>query len=298
MLFKLMKIPLLKNLYILFTRVCSILPDSVYLRITYLIRMKKRLHLKNPQGFNEKLQWLKIHDPQRSQYTTMVDKFKARDYITKKIGSQYLIPLLGIYNSVEEINVADLPEQFVVKCTHDSGSVVICRSKKEFDEHKRKQLQRALKRKFYYASREYALKYAEPKIIIERYMSNGNEGLFDYKFYCFHGEPKYLYVSGGLVDHSTARISFYNIDLSDAPFQRGDYLHFDKIPYVPPKYDEMLEVARKLSEGIPFVRVDLYEIEGQVYFSELTFYPCNGMMPFQPEEWDEILGREIDITSI
>lgn len=296
MLFKLVKIPFFKKIYILFTRVCSILPDSVYLRIAYLIRMKKWLNLKNPQSFNEKLQWLKLYDPHRSQYTVMVDKAKARDYITEKIGSQYLIPLLGrgIYNSAEEIDVDDLPEQFVVKCTHDSGSVVICHSKKEFDEHKRKQLQKALKRKYYYASREYALKFAEPKIIIEKYMSNGDHGLYNYKFLCFHGEPRYLCV----VNHSLARLSFYNIDLSDAPFRRSHYLRFDKIPYIPEKYNEMLEIARKLSKDIPFVRVDLYEVEGQIYFSELTFYPANGMTPFEPEEWDEILGKEIDITSI
>lgn len=298
MIIRLMKIPLLKNLYVLFTRICSVLPDSIYLKIIYLIRMKKWLNLKNPQGFNEKLQWLKIHDPQRTKYAVMVDKAKVRNYITEKIGVQYLIPLVGIYNNVEEINAEDLPEQFVVKCTHDSGSVVICHNRKEFDKNKKRQLRKALKRKYYYASREYALKFAEPKIIIEKYMSNGNDGLLDYKFYCFRGEPRYLYISGGLTDHSTARISFYNIDLSDAPFQRSDYLHFDQIPYIPKKYDEMLNIARTLSKDIPFVRVDLYEIEGQVYFSELTFYPCNGMMPFDPPEWDEILGKEIDITNI
>ena len=256
------------------------------------------LDLENPQTFNEKLQWLKIHDPQRRQYAVMVDKLKARDYISEKIGSQYLIPLLGVYNNVNEIDVENLPEQFVIKCTHDSGSVIICHNKQELDESRKKQLKKALKRKFYYASREYALRFAEPKIIIEKYMSNGKDGLYDYKFYCFHGQPRYLYVSGGLTDHSTARISFYNIDLTDAPFQRGDYLHFDKIPYIPKKYNEMLDIARKLSKNIPFVRVDLYEIEGSVYFSELTFYPCNGMMPFEPEEWDKILGRELDITNI
>ena len=123
-------------------------------------------------------------------------------------------------------------------------------------------------------------------------------GLLDYKFYCFNGEPKYLYISGGMTDHVTARISFYNIDLSEAPFQRGDYSHFEKIPYVPQKYDEMLDIARKLSENIPFVRVDLYEIEGKVYFSELTFYPCNGMMPFEPKEWDRKLGDLVKLPSV
>lgn len=287
-----------KNLYVLFTRICSVLPDSIYLRIVYWIRMKQRLNLKNPQTFNEKLQWLKIHDPNRMKYVVMVDKVKARNYIADKIGAEYLIPLLGVYQKVDEINTDDLPDKFVVKCTHDSGSVIICQDRKEFDESKKKKLQKALKRKYYYANREYALKYAEPKIVIEQYMSNGNEGLYDYKFYCFNGKPKYLYVSGGLSDHTTAKISFYNIDLSDAPFQRSDYAHFDKIPYVPEKYNEMLDIARKLSENIPFVRVDLYEVNGSIYFSELTFYPCNGMMPFEPKEWDEILGREIDITGL
>lgn len=299
MIIKLMKISFFKNLYILFTRMCSVLPDSIYLRLIYFIRMKRPLHLKHPRSFNEKLQWLKLHDPQRLQYIPMVDKAKVRDYISEKIGSQFLVPLLGIYDSVEQIDLSVLPEQFVVKCTHDSGSVIVCHNKREFDESKKTQLRRALQRKYYYASREYALKFAEPKIIIEKYLSNeGEDGLLDYKFYCFYGEPKYLYVSGGLQDHSKAKISFYNIDLSDAPFQRNDYLQFEEIPYVPKRYDEMLEIARKLSAGIPFVRVDLYEVEEKIYFSELTFYPCNGMMPFKPKEWDNILGKELDLVNL
>lgn len=297
MIIKLAGIPFIKKLYILFVSLCSMMPDEMYLRMIYRIRTGKKLNLKNPRSFNEKIQWLKLHGDNASK-TVLVDKYSVRQYIASKIGEEYLIPLLGIYNNAEEINVEQLPKEFVIKCTHDSGSVILYRGGGITPELK-KQLNRALKRKYYLASREYYYKGVRPRIIIEKMMKNEDgSGLIDYKFYCFHGEPKFLYVSSDLHDHSQAHISFYNMDLSDAAFQRKDYKHFDHLPKIPKNYDKMVKMAKDLSKDFPFVRVDLYEINEKIYFSEMTFSPCGGMMPFEPQQYDEILGSYINLNDL
>ena len=229
----------------------------------------------------------------------MVDKYNVRKYIADKIGKKYLIPLLGVYDNANDINIDLLPDKFVIKCTHDSGSVVLCQNKRDLTPNVRRKINQALKRKYYYASREYPYKHVRPRIIVEKMMhSQNSNGLIDFKFYCFHGEPKFLYVSGGLDNHTSARISFYNLDLTEAPFQRSDYKHFSKIPQIPINYEKMIEIARTLSKGIPFVRIDLYEVDGIIYFSEITFSPCGGMMPFEPEEYDTILGKYINLKNL
>lgn len=297
MIIKLAGIPLIKRLYILFVDLCSIMPDEIYLKMIYRIRTGKKLDLKNPKSFNEKIQWLKLHSD-NSKKTAMVDKYLVRKYISDKIGEEYLIPLLGVYNRAEEIDVDQLPNEFVIKCTHDSGSVVLYRGGGITSELK-KRLNRALKRRYYLASREYYYKGVKPRIVIEKMMRNEDgSGLIDYKFYCFHGEPKFLYVSSELHDHARAHISFYNMDWSKAAFQRKDYEQFDKPPRIPKNYDRMVEIAKILSKDLPFVRVDLYEISGKIYFSELTFSPCGGMMPFEPKEYDEIVGRYIRLDEV
>lgn len=298
MIIKLMQIPLLKKLYIIFTNICSILPDEIYLKIIFKIRTGKSLNLKNPITFNEKIQWLKLHNRDES-YSIMVDKYNVRKYIANKIGKEYLIPIIGVYNNANDINIDLLPDKFVIKCTHDSGSVILCQNKQDFTPTVRKKINKALKRKYYYASREYPYKNVKPRIIVEKMMyDHENKGLIDFKFYCFHGEPKFLYVSGGLDNHTSACISFYNLDLTEAPFQRKDYKHFERIPQIPINYEKMIEIAKILSEDIPFVRIDLYEINGKIYFSEITFSPCGGMMPFEPAEYDTILGRYINLKKL
>ena len=295
MLIKLMQNPIIKAIYIGITNICSIIPDRVYLKILYRLRTGQKLHLNPPITFNEKIQWLKINDNDEN-HSKMVDKYAVREYISEKLGEDYLIPLIGVYDNANDIDIEQLPKEFVIKCTHDSGSVFLCKKHEDFSPKIRNSFNKALKRKYYYASRENLYKGVTPKLVIEEMMHNSDgKGLTDYKFYCFDGEPRFLYVSAGLEDHTKAKISFYNIDLSDAPFQRSDYAHFDKIPNIPKCYDEMIMVAKKLSEGIPFVRVDLYEINEQVYFSELTFSPCSGMMPFEPKEYDKKLGEMIKI---
>lgn len=275
--------------------IARLFSDKNYVRLKYRLVVGKKLNLTSPKTFNEKLQWLKLYD-RKPEYTQMVDKYGAREYIARKAGEEYLIPLLGVWDKVEDIDFDSLPEQFVLKSTHDSGNVVVCRDRAAFDVvAAKKKLKKALKRKYFYGSREWPYKNVEPRIIAENYMEDESSegtalGLTDYKFYCFNGVPKLVYVSQGLEDHSTARISFLNLDWSFAPFKRVDYKPFDTVPSKPVNYEKMLELSSVISADQIFLRVDFYEIKQKVYISELTFCPTSGMVPLAPPEWDDILG--------
>lgn len=267
-------------------------PDSLWLKYLYRKIMKEKLNLKTPKTFNEKLQWLKLYD-RNPLYTQLVDKYEVRDYIKDKIGEEYLIPLVGgPWDSFDEIDFSKLPDQFVLKCTHDSGSVIICENKEIFDINEaRTKLNRSLRGNFYYGGREWPYKNVKPRIVAEKFMRNDESNeLIDYKFYCFNGVFRFLYVSQGLQKHETARISFLTPEWDWAEFRRLDYAPFEKLPEKPKTYEKMKEIVQMLSEGFPFIRVDLYEIQGHVYFSELTFSPCSGFMPFEPKEWDRKVG--------
>lgn len=273
------------------------IPDKQYLRLYYFAKFKKPLHLKHPRTFNEKLQWMKLYD-HKDVYTTMVDKYDAKEYVGERIGDSYIIPTLGVWDRVDQIDLDSLPEQFVLKCTHDSGGLVVCRDKSRLDwDAAKEKLNKSLNHRYFYEAREWPYKNVKPRIIAEQYMADETQhnGLVDYKFYCFAGEPKFLYVSKGLEDHSAARISFINMDWTPAPFKRADYKEFDELPEKPKNYERMIEIAKELSRGTAFLRVDLYEINGQIYFSELTFSPCGGMMVFKPEEWDRTIGDWIEL---
>lgn len=285
---------------ILRCRIFALLPDRIYLKMRYFFLMGKTLDLKNPKTFNEKLQWLKLYD-RKPEYTKMVDKYEVREYISKKIGEEYLIPILGVWDNPNEIDLTELPNEFVLKCTHDSGGLVICRDKSciNFEEVKIK-FKNYLTNNFYKLTREWPYKNVKPRIIAEKLMvdKNGdraNEGLTDYKFYCFNGVPKYAYVSLGLEDHSTAKISFVTLDWEFAPFARTDYEPFSIMPPKPRNLEKMIELATVLSQGIKFLRVDFYEINGKIYFGELTFFPGSGYTELTPEEWDYKLGEMIKI---
>lgn len=290
----------LENPYVIFKSLSErghlkSMPDKMFLKLLYRARMGKKLDLKNPKSFNEKLQWLKLYD-RKPLYTTLVDKYEVKKYVKDLIGEEYVIPTLGVWDKFEDIDFDALPEQFVLKCTHDSGGLVICRDKSKLDiDAAREKINVCLKKNYFYANREWPYKDVKPRIIAEKYMTNGEKGLRDYKFYCFNGNVPYLYISEGLEDHKTAQISFLNNDWSFAPFGRSDYAPFDKLPEKPKNYDSMLDLAKKLSKGYSFLRVDLYEIEDKIYFSEFTFSPCSGMMPFSSLEWDRKLGEYIDL---
>lgn len=272
------------------------MPDRLYLKVLWRARMHSVLHLENPKTFNEKLQWLKIYD-RNPKYTNLVDKYSVKKIVAEKIGEEYIIPTLGVWNSFAEINFDNLPNQFVLKCTHDSGGLVVCRDKSKFDFNlAKKKIDSCLKKNFYWYGREWPYKNIEPRIIAEKYMEDGaSRELKDYKFYCFNGEPRFLYVSEGLENHATARISFIDLDWEFAPFHRTDYFQFEELPAKPKHFDEMIIIAKQLSQNIPFVRVDLYEINEKVFFGELTFTPCSGLMLFTPPEWDKTIGDYLEI---
>ena len=278
------------------------MPDEKYLKMAFRAKMGYPLNLENPETFNEKLQWLKLHD-RKPLYTTLVDKYAVRQYIAEKIGEEYLIPLVGgPWNSADEIDFDSLPEQFVLKCNHDSGGLVVCRDKTRLDRKAAlEKLGRSLGSNYYVQGREWPYKDVKPCIIAERYMEDERQqaGLIDYKFFCFNGAAKFMYVSQGLEDHSTAHISFYDLAGNALPFKRTDFAAFTELPYKPAGLEKMIRLSNKLSQAVdcPFLRCDMYEIDGKIYFSELTFTPCSGMLPFDPPEWDETIGRWIELPT-
>lgn len=292
---KAFKNPRLVILYMLDFNFFRIIPDEHYLKIKYKLHMKKKLDLNNPQTLNEKLQWLKLND--RNQlYTNIVDKYEVRKYITKTIGKDYLIPLIGVWNKFEDINFSKLPNQFVLKCTHDSGGLVICTDKNKLDiELARKKINKSLKRDFYYVGREWPYKNVKPRIICEKYMVDESEmELKDYKFMCFNGEAKCSFVCLNRNSPNGLNVDFYDMNWNSMPFERH-YPNSGALIPKPKNFNKMVEFAEKLSKNIPFVRVDFYETNGKLYFGELTFYPGAGFEEFTPESYDYLLGSWINI---
>jgi hypothetical protein len=263
-----------------------ILPDKAFLSILYRIRVGRKLNWKTPVSFNEKLQWLKLHN-RKPEYTAMVDKYAAREYIANKAAHEYLVPLLGVWDRFEDIDFSKLPEQFVLKCTHDSGSVFICKDRNRFDletvEHK---MRRALKKNYYYYSREWPYKHVTPRIIAEQYMQGE---WYDYKLFCFHGKVKCTYVTVGSASFHDRRYTFFDNYWNIMPF----CVNFPRLesPVAKPHYfAKMVAIAESVSKDIPFLRVDFFEIQQKLYIGELTFYPEGGFGVFQPYEYDELLG--------
>lgn len=275
----------------------AFIPDKQYLQIMYRIRMGKKLNLDNPQTFNEKIQWLKLYD-RRPEYTIMVDKYEAKKYVADRIGAEYIIPTLGVWDRFDDIDVDKLPNQFVLKCTHDSGGLVICRDKKTLDiQEARKKIEKSLKCNFYWVGREWPYKNVKPRIIAEEYMEDeADHKLRDYKFFCFNGKVEFLYLSEGMENHSTARVNYVNLDWTPSKFRRRDYREFQILPPKPKHLDKMIELAERLSDGIDFVRVDFYEINNRVYFGELTFFPGGGFTPFLSYEMDLELGNMLPLN--
>ena len=274
-------------------------PDEMYLRLLFRGEMKRWPDLKTPRTYNEKLQWLKLHD-RRPLYTQLVDKYAVRRYVAERIGGEYLIPLVGgPWDSFDEIDFDALPEKFVLKCTHDSGGLVICRDKRTLDREKAcRRISQSLQQNFYYHNREWPYKDVRPRIIAEAYMEDASTSeLRDYKFFCFGGEPKMLFVAS---DRQTAgeetKFDFFDMDYNHLDLRNG-HPNAAVPPEKPAQFGLMRELAQKLSQGIPHVRVDLYEVNGRVYFGEMTFYHWSGMVPFDPPEWDERLGSWITLPA-
>lgn len=285
-------------LYLLNTKLGYVFSDKTYLKIRYRLIMKKRLNLKNPKTYNEKLQWLKLYD-HNPKYTEMVDKYAVKKYVADLIGEEYIIPTLGVWDSFDEIDFGALPDRFVLKCTHDSGGLVICDDKDKLDiESARAKIERSLKRNYYYHGREWPYKNVKPRIIAEQYMEDEKTNeLRDYKFFAFDGEVKALFIATDRqkVGEET-KFDFFDENFNHLDFTNG-HPNADVLPQKPEKFEEMKILASKLSKGIPHVRVDFYEVNGRIYFGELTFSHWSGMVPFEPEEWDYTFGSWIKLPT-
>jgi len=273
------------------------LPDEKYLRKSWRAKFHRELNLDNPQTFNEKLQWLKLYD-RKPLYTTLVDKYAVRQYIKDKIGEEYLIPLVGgPWKNFDEIDFDALPNQFVLKCTHDSGGLVICRDKSRLDrDAAREKISRCLKRNYYLSGREWPYKNVPPRIIAEQYMEDTEtRELRDYKFFSFDGATKIMYIATDRASKTKeTKYDFFDMDFQHLPFT-NTHPNADTPPEKPSAFNEMKELADKLSRGFPHVRIDFYEVNGKVYFGEITFFHNSGMIPFEPDEWDWILGSWIEL---
>lgn len=268
------------------------MPDSMFAKISFKGMLGQKLHLDNPVTFNEKLQWLKIYDHQ-PEYSLLVDKLKAKKVVGDLIGQEYIVPYYGEWKSADEIEFDTLPDRFVLKCNHDQGSVILVNDKAHLNKEKTiKILNRKLKHNAYYGTREYPYKNIEPKVFAEAYLG---DDIIDYKFYCFNGKPMFLYCGQGLTADHTLKIDFYDLNWNLMPFYRTDYQRLGQIEK-PENLSTMIKISRKLSENVPFVRVDLFEVESKVYFSEFTLYPASGYMPFVPKEYDRIVGDWLKLT--
>ena len=275
------------------------LSDKKFLDLCFDYYLGKKINWDNPQTYNEKLQWLKIYDRQ-DRYTKMVDKYEAKNYVKNIIGQEYIIPTIGIYDKFEDINFDKLPQQFVMKCTHDSGGLVICKDKNKLNlKETKKKINKCLKVNYFNCWKEWPYKNVKPRIIIEKYMSNSDsEGINDYKFFCFNGKVKLLFIATDRVrENEETKFDFYDENFNHLPIKNG---HPNAIipPSKPINFEKMKELAEILSTDIPHLRVDFYEINGKIYFGELTFSHWAGMVPFEPEEYDLILGNWIDIKKI
>jgi hypothetical protein len=274
------------------------LPDAPYLKLMYYFQTGKKLNLRHPKTFNEKLQWLKLHD-RKPEYSTMVDKYAAKEYVAKIIGEEYIVPTLGVWDSPEEIAWDKLPSQFVLKTTHGGGGkgIIICRDKEKLDKAEAvSDLRTAMKRDLYKNYREWPYKNVKPRVIAEEYLSEESEknGIRDYKFLCFNGEPLYCVVmSDRWSDFSN---DFFDMDWNRIPVSVKGIPHAQTPPKKPHHFKTMRQIATQLSAGHPHIRVDFYEVNDKVYFSELTFYSTSGYGQFTPEAWDDIWGNYIIIN--
>lgn len=269
--------------------------DKKFLEELFSLRTGYKLNLDNPQTFNEKLQWLKLYN-RKPEYVQMVDKVEAKKYVAGVIGEEHIIPTLAVYDRAEEIDFETLPNQFVLKCTHDSGGIVICKDKTKLDRNEAiRKLAHGLETNYFYFNREWPYKNVKPRIIAEPYMEDESGELKDYKFFCFDGEPKAMFIASDRFEkNEETKFDFFDMDFNHLPFTNG---HPNaSCPINKPKgFDEMKALARKLSKGMPEVRVDFYDVNGHIYFGELTFFHWSGMVPFQPKEWDYKFGEWIKL---
>lgn len=287
-----------------FEKTFGFIDDGSYLKCLYFIKFQKTLDLDNPKTFSEKLQWLKLYN-RKPEYTQMVDKYEAKKYVANIIGEEYIIPTLGVWDRFEDINFDELPNQFVLKTTHGGGGagIVICTDKANFDiNNAKKKIARSLKQDIYKQLREWPYKDVKKRIIAETYLSEGvtdenpTGDIIDYKFFCFNGEAKAMLIATERHSETGVCFDYFDKDFNHYPFEQGGPNSKKKINK-PEKFEEMWQVACKLSEGMPHVRVDLYCIKGHIIFGELTFFDSSGFAEFNPQEWNYKFGEWIKLPA-
>lgn len=254
--------------------------------------MNKKLDLRNPRTFNEKMQWLKLYD-RKDVYTTLVDKYEVKKIIVEVIGEDYIIPTYGVWEKFDDISFNELPEQFVLKCTHDSGGLVICNEKESFDYlHAKEMIENSLNKNFFWLGREWPYKNVKPRIIAEKYMG---DNIRDYKFFCFDGEPRIILVCNDRFSKDGLKEDFYDESWNHLEIKRPTHGNASYEIECPKQFEMMKKLAARIAEKIPFARVDFYELDNRVYFGEVTFYPAGGFEGFKPDEWDFKLGEWIKL---
>ncbi|MDD7306757.1 MAG: ATP-grasp fold amidoligase family protein [Peptoniphilaceae bacterium] len=275
-----------------------ICPDSLYLKFFYYKRFGKKLDLKNPLTLNEKLQWLKLNN-RKDIYTRMVDKVRVKDYVREKIGDQFIIKTLGVWDRFDDIDFDTLPNQFVLKCNHDSGNYIICPDKAKLDKEKAKNiLEKALKKNFFYTGREWPYKNVKPKILAEEFIGKDGKVPEDYKLMCINGVFDNIMVC---TDRQSGTTKYYFFDKAWKLIRCnkwGELAPQDFSLEKPEKFDTMVEIAEKLSYDIPLTRIDLYEVDGKIYFGEITFFPNSGFDTNLYYQEDLRLGQKLDLKKV
>lgn len=271
-----------------------VLPDRLHIRLMYMWHIKKWLHLKKPQTYTEKLQWLKLYD-RNPEYVKMVDKVLAKQYVAEKIGSEYIVPTLKIWTNANEIAIEDLPAKFVIKCNHDSKSVLICTDKEKIDIEKIKNFfGKRLKKNGYWYGREWPYKSVQACVFAEQYIETKGEDLKDYKILCFNGQAKFVEV------HSNRFTDEHTQDIYDMTWTKTDIYqgpHSNVLIEKPKCFEKMVELTEILAKDIPHVRVDWYSVEDNLLFGELTFFDGSGYERFENPEHDLMLGQLIKLDS-
>lgn len=276
----------------IWAKICRVMPNKMYLQWQFHHIYGRWLNIEHPQTYADKLAYLKTHE-QDPRLCKLVDKYEVREYVAKMIGNEYLIPLLGVYNCAEEINWNELPEKYVLKCTHDSASVILHINNEKFDKEAAiASLNKHLSRNIFFYAREYPYRSVPPRIICEAFLDDNGKVPADYKIMCFSGEPKYIILDmDRFTDHhrDCYDVNWVKQDLTT------DHEQGTTIAPRPEGLDKMLMLARKLSQGYPHVRIDFYNLSGKIYFGEMTFFPWGGPIWFKPDEWNYKLGALIDI---
>ncbi len=275
----------------------QVMPDRLFLQIIYRHKVGLKLNLNNPQRFTEKIQWLKLYDHNRN-YTLMADKYEVKSFVTNILKEDITIPTLGLYNSFDDIPFNMLPQSFVIKCTHDWNSVIICKNKDNFDfTYAKSKIGKALKYNHYYRSLEWAYKYIPPRIIIEPFLSeDGVSPPIDYRVYCFNGNPHFIHLT--LNKFGDRKVLFLDKNWDPIPIGRKGLNLYGQMINKPSCLAQMMDAAEKISQGYPFLRIDFYVVKDTLYLGECTFYPAEGLKEFYPMYWNQKFGEMIDTSKI